>query len=761
MSFRFQNAILIDPADLLTLSKTLPTMTLSSAAIVDVEATVAKTLPAPTLSTVITVDVEATSAVTLPAMTLVSAVSLDITATSAQTLPAPTLAAAVSIDEEATLAVTLPAMTTASATTVDDELTLTNGAIPTMTLASAVSVDVEATLGVTLPVMTLVSVLSPGETEATLDQTLPAMTLLSIVGVDLEAALAGTLPALTLVTEITVDIAASLGITLPVMTSSGVIDISEEALLRALIEFNTMTLSATVTVDTSAHTAVTLQPMHLDSTVDADNEIKRPVLEDFELYPAHSGLVEEQDPSFHQFILRHVSKVRDFANEYKHNDARALDQIAIQAINQEAFASSIDFVTSVNAQLGQKYRQLFDETLGLSQRIAELALSGQYDVHTLRSDVHSQQQNAEAFVTSQISALTGQDLALAARIDTVYAALGGISSSGVAVAIQTLFAQVSSNSAGMSSIASSVTLLQAQLAEFSGDAGTVGSALVAFDTRVSAIDAELDSQATFIAALQSAVTGYSGSNAIANAFTSLDTRTTANESGLTAQATSITALSTTVGGHTTTIAAQSSSLNGISAYWGVALDVDGHITGKAQLDGGVDTPTTMDFLVDVFRVFANGIATPIFTLSGAEAVFNVPLRANLVNTVAIAANSVTLPNAVVINYNSTPADVSAGLIIIATNTLTTIGGPVMTSFQFLATPVSGRLPAGVAAFFVDGVEVGPELYGMHAAIGGWNHIPAAGTHTYEVKISRFVSGAPVDDDTYNLNGNLMAVEFRR
>lgn len=91
---------------------------------------------------------------------------------------------------------------------------------------------------------------------------------------------------------------------------------------------------------------------------------------------------------------------------------------------------------------------------------------------------------------------------------------------------------------------------------------------------------------------------------------------TARVSGDNALASSISTLTTAVNGNTATVTQLSSSVNGLSARYGVSLDVNGFVTGFVQNNDG--QTGTFAILADSFSVVSPGGGTPVvpFEVSG-------------------------------------------------------------------------------------------------------------------------------------------------
>lgn len=121
------------------------------------------------------------------------------------------------------------------------------------------------------------------------------------------------------------------------------------------------------------------------------------------------------------------------------------------------------------------------------------------------------------------------------------------------------------------------------------------------------IATETEARAAQYAVLEASIADVSGAAAgNAVAISGLDTRVSSAEGAIIAQATAITSLSTTVDGHTASISTLTSSVGGLSARWGVAIDIDGGpaggvvLTGLLRNDGTVSSTFAVD--VDTFVV---------------------------------------------------------------------------------------------------------------------------------------------------------------
>ncbi|GAP66835.1 hypothetical protein MBSD_n2150 [Mizugakiibacter sediminis] len=94
----------------------------------------------------------------------------------------------------------------------------------------------------------------------------------------------------------------------------------------------------------------------------------------------------------------------------------------------------------------------------------------------------------------------------------------------------------------------------------------------------------------------------------------IDTEQTARANGDSANAASITALQTTVNGNSASISELLSTTNGLSAKWGVTVDINNRVTG-IQLNAGTSS-TTLDIVADRFSI-VNPSGTDGLTWDGA------------------------------------------------------------------------------------------------------------------------------------------------
>lgn len=218
-------------------------------------------------------------------------------------------------------------------------------------------------------------------------------------------------------------------------------------------------------------------------------------------------------------------------------------------------------------------------------------------------------------------------------------------------------------------------------------------------------------------------------------------------------ATSITNLQTTQGSHTASISSLLSTTNGLSAKAGVALDVNGYITGWTLNNNGSSGSAT--FLVSTFAIVdpGNGIAPFVpFEVSGgvvrmpnvrvsnleADTITASNLQVGAVTTPAIAVNTVTKtefysdPNSVTIT--TTP-------VVVATDYVTCDDAQECVSIVFstdLYNHSTSQTPLFTLQCQVDGVTIKTTNNRMiQSAYGTFTHVavaitPGAGLHRIDI-----------------------------
>ncbi len=162
---------------------------------------------------------------------------------------------------------------------------------------------------------------------------------------------------------------------------------------------------------------------------------------------------------------------------------------------------------------------------------------------------------------------------------------------GQARALDDLSARTSTTEGRVTSVANRTTALESSVSAQGGQIGANAQALQDLTTRTSATEQGLSAQAQQLTNLSSTVSGQGGQiGANAQAVSQLQTRADNVDGQLSSQASSIQSLSTTVNGHTATLTTYGTSINGVQAQYGVAIDLDGQtggfvLTGIKKLDG--------------------------------------------------------------------------------------------------------------------------------------------------------------------------------
>jgi hypothetical protein len=107
----------------------------------------------------------------------------------------------------------------------------------------------------------------------------------------------------------------------------------------------------------------------------------------------------------------------------------------------------------------------------------------------------------------------------------------------------------------------------------------------------------------------------------ANNAAAIATEQTARTTAISALSQSISTLTTRVNGNEATITTLQQSVNGVAARYGVALNVNGHITGFVQNNDG--TTGSFDILADRFRVVVPNVGPrPVFDINGTQITMN-------------------------------------------------------------------------------------------------------------------------------------------
>ena len=150
------------------------------------------------------------------------------------------------------------------------------------------------------------------------------------------------------------------------------------------------------------------------------------------------------------------------------------------------------------------------------------------------------------------------------------------------------------------------------------------------------ITAETTARTTADSALSQRVTDLNTS--LTTADTALGARITTEETarvqGDQAIAQTVTNLSTTVGGHTTTISQHTSSINGLSAKWGVRINNNNRVAG-IQLNSAADGTSSFDIEANTLNLYVPGTNTKAIYWDGAELVVRGNIRATSITTDAV------------------------------------------------------------------------------------------------------------------------------
>lgn len=121
-----------------------------------------------------------------------------------------------------------------------------------------------------------------------------------------------------------------------------------------------------------------------------------------------------------------------------------------------------------------------------------------------------------------------------------------------------------------------------------------------------------------------------------------------------ALASSITSVSTAVAGNTASITSLASSVDGIEARWGIAVNVQGQVVGVVQLDGSA-SGSTFSVVADKMQVAQPGVSggdpIPVFVISTVGGAAKIALRGDM-----IADGSITVTKMSVASLSAISAD---------------------------------------------------------------------------------------------------------
>lgn len=341
-------------------------------------------------------------------------------------------------------------------------------------------------------------------------------------------------------------------------------------------------------------------------------------------------------------------------------DARVSGDSAL-ATRATALEATVNSSTDGNAAL--KARIASEETARAS---GDTAIAS--SVSALTATVTNNNNSINARVTAEETARADGDTAIASSVSALTATVTNNNTS-INARVAT---EETARASGDSALASRATALEA-VVNSSTDGNTVLKARIADEESARATnDSALAVRATALeATVNNATTGVAATAA------RIATEESARASGDSALATQITSVSTTVGANTASISTLQTSVNGLSARYGVTLNVNGYVTGFAQNNDG--TSGSFDILADKFRVVVPG-ATPtqIFAVQAGE----VAINGNLLVTGSVTSGSIA-PNAVTsgaTGYVETGINLTSSWQEVAACTLTMAGGSAKVDF---------------------------------------------------------------------------------
>jgi uncharacterized coiled-coil protein SlyX len=217
-----------------------------------------------------------------------------------------------------------------------------------------------------------------------------------------------------------------------------------------------------------------------------------------------------------------------------------------------------------------------------------------------------------AAITAEATTRANADTALANTITALTSTVGGNTAA--------ITAEATTRANADTALATDITALDVRLTSAESGISGNASAISSLDTRVTSAEGTISSQATAITNLQSGLSTAEGNiSGNASAISSLDTRVTSAEGTISAQATAITTLQVDVGDNSTAITNESSARiaadGQIHARWGVAIDVNGNVVGRINLDG-TNASSSFKVAVDKFVVADATDSFEVFTIAG-------------------------------------------------------------------------------------------------------------------------------------------------
>lgn len=355
-------------------------------------------------------------------------------------------------------------------------------------------------------------------------------------------------------------------------------------------------------------------------------------------------------------------------NNFNTLDAAITDEETARADGDSAIASSVSSLTAtVNGNYTALQARISTEEDARVSGDSALATRATALEATVNSSTDG---NAalKARIASEETARASGDTAIASSVSALTATVTNNNTS-INARVAT---EETARASGDSALASRATALEA-VVNSSTDGNTVLKARIADEESARATnDSALAVRATALeATVNNATTGVAATAA------RIATEESARASGDSALATQITSVSTTVGANTASISTLQTSVNGLSARYGVTLNVNGYVTGFAQNNDG--TSGSFDILADKFRVVVPG-ATPtqIFAVQAGE----VAINGNLLVTGSVTSGSIA-PNAVTsgaTGYVETGINLTSSWQEVAACTLTMAGGSAKVDF---------------------------------------------------------------------------------
>ena len=454
-------------------------------------------------------------------------------------------------------------------------------------------------------------------------------------------------------------------------------------------------------------------------------------------------------------------------NNFNTLDAAITDEETARANGDSAIASSVSSLTAtVNGNYTALQARVSTEE---DARVSgDSALAGR--ATALEATVNSSTDGNAALkarIAAEESARASGDTAVASSVSALTATVTNNNTS-INARVAT---EETARASGDNALASRATALEA-VVNSSTDGNTVLKARIATEESARATnDNALAGRATALeATVNNATTGVAATAA------RIATEESARASGDSALASQITSVSTTVNGNTASINTLQSSVNGISARYGVSLDVNGYVTGFVQNNNG--TSGSFVVLADRFSIVDpnNGSPyTPFEVVGGVTYIKNAVIGTAAITTDRIAPNAVSNIVAAQTDLQNIPwYPVFPAATDGTSVTITTVGGPVRCDLYFRAVPPynpegASTIPEGYYRFVRVTNGVINEVIGwvqMDGAVVNYPQpivldTPPAGTHTYKLQWSSVKGNIP-DSQTWPVSAQfIMCTETRR